>query len=121
MKTLYYTLLFLCFTAITQAQEGKITIKQDKEIETLLDLYVDNNKTTKHYYTIQIHSSKASQSAQNAKEKAATDFPGWPSTLDFIHEYYKVTIGKFKTKFEAQQKYVVVLKKYPNAQLLNPQ
>ncbi len=120
MKALYCTVLCLGLSLSCYSQEGEINITQDKEIETLLNIYVDNNKNSK-YYTIQIHSSKNSSSAQNIKTAAASDFPGWPSSLDFIHEYYKVTVGEFKSKFEAQQKYVIVLKKYPNAQLLKPQ
>ncbi len=120
MKKFYTSLLCLGFSAFCLAQEGQVTLKQDEGLEKLLNLYKESNKTSR-YYTIQIHSSKASQGAQNAKEKAAKEFPDWPSTLDFINEYYKVTIGKFNTKFEAQQKLIEVKKEYPNALLIADQ
>lgn len=120
MKKIASTLLLLLGISITYAQEGAVTIEQDEKIDKLLDIYKDFNNSN-GFYTIQIYSSTNShQGAKNAKAKAAENFPGWPSSLDFIRQSYKVTIGRFDTYYEAQQKFALVKKKYPNALLIKP-
>ncbi|ADY29678.1 MULTISPECIES: SPOR domain-containing protein [Cellulophaga] len=120
MKTLYTTLLCLSFSAFCFAQEGQITIKQDEGLEKLLNLYAENNKTSK-YYTIQIHSSQSPSKANSEKNEAEQNFKNWYSEISFYEPNYKVRIGKFNTKFEAQQKLIEVQKKYPNAFLIADQ
>jgi len=119
MKKIFCTLLVICTTNIALSQEGTVTIEQDEKIETLLKHYKDLTETSE-YYTIQIYSSKNPMGAENAKATANKNFPGWHSSLDFIRESYKVTIGKFKTHYEGQQKHQLVKKKYPNSLLIKP-
>lgn len=120
MKTLYTSLLCLGLSTFCFAQQGQVTIKQDEGLEKLLDLYTENNKTSK-YYTIQIHSSQSPSKAQNEKNTAEQNFTNWFSEISFHQPNYKVRIGKFNTKFEAQQKLIEAQKKYPNAFLIADQ
>ena len=120
MKTLYCSLLLLTFSAFSFAQEGEVTINQDKNIDKLLNLYTESNKTSK-YYTIQIHSSQSPSKANSEKSNAEGNFPDWFTEISFDQPNYKVRIGKFNTKFEAQQKLIEAHKKYPNAFLIADQ
>ncbi len=49
------------------------------------------------------------------------DFPDWYSKIEFESPNYRVRLGKFKTKLEAERKYLEVRKKYPDAMLLKPE
>ncbi|MDO6490265.1 MAG: SPOR domain-containing protein [Cellulophaga sp.] len=120
MKTLYTSIICLTLSTFCFAQEGDVTIKQDKSLEKLLDLYTESNKTSK-YYTIQIHSSQSPSKANSKKSEAQESFTNWFSEISFDQPNYKVRIGKFNTKFEAQQKLIEVHKKYPNAFLIADQ
>ncbi|MEL6303401.1 MAG: SPOR domain-containing protein [Bacteroidota bacterium] len=106
-------------TCFAQAQEGSITIEQDPKIDQLLSLYSQVNSNMGHYQ-IQVGFGSY-QKAQNLKTRVESDFPGWYSKIEFESPTYRVRLGKFKTKLEAERKYLEVRKKYPEAMLLKPE
>ncbi len=116
MKTLKFTVFLVIATFSCYAQEGTITIDQNPKIEQLVDIYKETNKNS-GYYQIQVGFG-SNEYAQNLKSKIEIDFPGWFSKIDFKQPTYRVRLGKFKTKIEAQRKLIKVRKKYPNAFLL---
>jgi cell division protein FtsN len=116
MKTPIFTILLLSFTFIGFSQEGTINIEQDEKIEQLVEIYKDANASS-GYYQIQVGFG-GHQYAQNLKSKIEIDFAGWYSKIDFKEPTYRVRLGKFKTKMEAQRRLIKVRKKYPNAFLL---
>jgi hypothetical protein len=61
------------------------------------------------------------QKAQNLKSQVEIDFPDWYSKIEFESPTYRVRLGRFKTKLEAERKYLEVRKKYPDAMLLKPE
>ncbi len=119
MKTLLFIALFAGFTTQISAQEGNITIEQDPRIDELLKLYAEVNSKS-DYYQIQVGFGSY-QKAQNLKTKVDIDFAGWYSKIEFESPTYRVRLGKFKTKLEAERKYMEVRKKYPEAILLEPE
>lgn len=116
MKTPIITILLSLFSFFCFSQEGTITIEQDPKIDQLVEIYKDAN-TSSGYYQIQVGFGRH-QEAQNLKSKVDIDFPGWFSKIDFKEPTYRVRLGKFKTKMEAQRRLIKVRKKYPNAFLL---
>ncbi|MEX0315048.1 MAG: SPOR domain-containing protein [Allomuricauda sp.] len=119
MKTLLYIVLFASFSVHVCAQEGNINIEQDSRIDELLKLYAEVNSKS-DFYQIQVGFGSY-QKAQNLKTKVDIDFPGWYSKIEFESPTYRVRLGKFKTKLEAERKYLEVRKKYPKAILLKPE
>ena len=119
MKTFVFT-AFLMISAIgIQAQEGTINVQQDEKIDKLLTLYTEVNSKA-DFYQIQVGFGSY-QKAQNLKSQVDVDFPGWYSKIEFESPTYRVRLGKFKTKLEAERKYLEVRKKYPDAMLLKPE
>ncbi len=116
MRTPIITILLLSFSVFCLAQDGTITIEQDSKIDQLVEIYKDAN-TNSGYYQIQVGFG-GHQYAQNLKSKIEIDFPGWYSKIDFKEPTYRVRLGKFKTKMEAQRRLIKVRKKYPSAFLL---
>ncbi|MEM8764792.1 MAG: SPOR domain-containing protein, partial [Bacteroidota bacterium] len=72
------------------------------------------------YYQIQVGFGSY-QKAQNLKTRVESDFPEWYSKIEFESPTYRVRLGKFKTKLEAERKFLEVRKKYPEAMLLKPE
>lgn len=119
MKTPVFVLVLLGFVVQLSAQEGSVTIEQDPRIEELLQLYTQVNSKA-DFYQIQVGFGSY-QKAQNLKSKIDIDFPGWHSKIEFESPTYRVRLGRFKTKLEAERKYLEVRKKYPDAMLLKPE
>ena len=118
MKTLIYTLILSCSTSFLAAQEGTITIDQDKKIDGLLKVYKNYLQDTE-YYRIQVGFGSHAK-AQRIKSAVEVDFPGLYSKIDFDSPTYRVRVGRFKNKLAAERKFMEVRKKYPDAMLLKP-
>ncbi len=118
MKQLFYVLFCLTISHFTLAQEGQIRIEQDEKIAQLLNLYKTALKTSE-FYRIQVGFGSYTQ-AESIKADVEEDFPNLPSNIDFDSPTYRVRVGKFKTKMEAERKFNEVREKYPNAMLLKP-
>jgi len=118
MKTLIYILFITCFFNLSVAQNGSINIEQDEKLDTLLKAYKNYNAITT-YFIIQVGSGSLAQ-AQRIKSNVEVDFPTMYSKIDFETPNYKVKLGRFKTKIEAERKLQEVRKKYSGAFLLKP-
>jgi len=117
-KLLLSLILLVIGTQFCHAQQGKITIDQDKDIETLLSIYKSVNESTEHY-RIQVGFGSFDQ-AEEIRQTVEEDFPELPAKIDFDSPTYRVRVGKFKDKLEAERKFLEVREKYPNAMLLKP-
>ncbi len=120
MKNLFSVLLFSLFvTPIVSAQEGSLHIEQDKKITDLVNLYKAADDSV-GYYRIQIYFGSLAK-AQETKAQAEGDFPGWFSEIKFESPSYRVRVGKFKNKLDAERELQEVRLKYPAAMLLKPE
>ncbi len=118
MKTTYY-IAFLSFSiTFATAQQGDIKIEQDAKIVDLLDIYKLYNESSE-YYRIQVGFGSFAK-AQRIKSEVEIDFPNMSSKIDFDSPTYRVRVGRFKTKLEAERKFKEVREKYPDAMLLKP-
>ncbi|WP_281542319.1 SPOR domain-containing protein [Maribacter aestuarii] len=118
MKTIVYTVILVCFSAISHAQNADINIEQDEKIDRLLNIY-KSALSSSEYYRIQVGFGN-SDKAQAIKSDVEIDFPELPSRIDFDSPTYRVRVGRFKTKLEAERKFNEVRAKYPDAMLLKP-
>jgi hypothetical protein len=117
-NTALTALLALGFIVVGNAQSGSVSIDQDKKITQLLEIYKSVNSET-NYYTIQIGFGSYA-AAENLKAQADVDFPGWYSKIIFDSPTYRVQVGRFQTKLEAERKFLEVRQKYPGSLLLKP-
>ncbi len=104
--------------AVGFAQKGQVDIQQDDKIADLLDIYKSSNENHE-YFRIQVGFGSYAK-AQSIKENVEIDFPGLSSKIDFDSPTYRVRLGRFKTKLEAERKFKEVRIKYPDAMLLKP-
>ncbi|MFS4493321.1 SPOR domain-containing protein [Maribacter sp. 2308TA10-17] len=119
MKTLAILLILTFSIPFANAQNGKINIEQDEKINTLLEIYEDVISQS-NYYTIQVGFVSSNEKANNLKSLVNIDFPSLSSRVDFDSPTYRVKVGRFKDKLQAERKFNEVRRKYPNAMLLKP-
>tara|TARA_R110002167_G_scaffold94554_1_gene252344 strand:+ start:3367 stop:3810 length:444 start_codon:yes stop_codon:yes gene_type:complete len=118
MKTLVYLMVTALSIPLLHAQKGEINIQQDKRITDLLEVYKSTNENA-DYYRIQVGFGPLDK-AQRIKSEVEQDFPTLYSKIDFDSPTYRVRVGRFKNKLEAERKFNEVRQKYPDAMLLKP-
>jgi hypothetical protein len=103
------------------AQDEKTTIKQDPKFEQLLNekRKINSSITINDRYKIQIFNGDSESS-----KKTLMDFKKENKDLDativFSTPMYKVWVGNFKTRIEAEKNLNALKKKYPNSFLIKP-
>ena len=122
----YFKLLILClltsvFAESLTAQNGTVTIHQDQRITELLSLKKSLEKDNKltDGYVIQLYYgnlSKANSVLSNYKNKYAK----WPASIEYETPNYKVWVGNFTSRIEADRALLEVQKNFPNAFILKP-
>jgi hypothetical protein len=118
MKTVGTIVLLVCLTHFGYSQGAQVTIEQDNKIDQLLEIY-KSALTNNEYYRIQVGFGDYAK-AQNIKANVEQDFPELPSKIDFDSPTYRVRVGRFTSKLDAERKFNEVRIKYPDAMLLKP-
>jgi cell division protein FtsN len=118
MKTVYCIAILTFSVTFTTAQQGSVKIQQDTKIANLLDIYKDYISESE-FYRIQVGFGSYAK-AERIKAEVEIDFPNMSSKIDFDSPTYRVRVGRFKTKLEAERKFKEVREKYPDAMLLKP-
>ena len=118
MKRLICITFSIATFAFGQSQQGKINIEQDQKISDLLRIYKTANESSA-YYRIQVGFGDYAK-AQEIKLNVQQDFPTLNSNIDFDSPTYRVRVGRFKDKLDAERKFREVRQKYPDAMLLQP-
>ncbi|TKD66620.1 SPOR domain-containing protein [Flavobacterium sp. ASW18X] len=118
-KHIYFSVLAALFgitSSFSQTQIGTINIEQDPKINKLIDAYKEANSNS-GYYQIQVGFGNRN-AAFALKQEVDADFPDWYTKIEFQEPTYRVRVGKYRDKLEAERKFLEVRKKYPNAMLL---
>jgi len=122
LNPLHFALLLgLFLTTKTHAQSGSVNVVQDNRFEELLNdkRKISSSITVNDRYKIQIFygaNDKARKALQDFKrENKNTD-----GTIIFESPTYKVWVGSFKSRIDAEKNLAALKKKYPNALLVKP-
>jgi hypothetical protein len=125
-KLFFILSLLVLSTGFSMAQEIRNKVEKDSVIlntsekhTALLEAYVNYQKA-RGDYRIQIYSGALDQTEElliNLDES----FTEWPKSIDFESPSFRLRIGAFKTRLEAERNLIAVRKKYPAAVLLKPQ
>ena len=117
-KSVYLILLSTLLALTLQAQEGVVTINQDDAIDKLLE-YKKDIKTSK-VFKIQVYNSIDPDKAQREKANFLNSYNEWPVEIVWNTPNYKVWVGNFATRLEADRALVKIKKKYMYANILQP-
>lgn len=118
-KNMNFIYLFLLMTSNFYAQD--IQLNQDPKIDLLLreKRKINSSITVNDRYKIQIFNGDSENSKKTLlafkKENKTID-----ATIVFSTPNYKVWVGNFKTRIEAERNLSLLKKKYANAFLIKP-
>ncbi len=98
-------------------KEGVINIEQDSRIERLLRIKRQISDDKK--YRIQIYNGNL-KGAEKIQAMCGNQFYGLNCDVSFETPNFKVRVGKFRTRLEADKYLMKVKEKYPSAFILAP-
>lgn len=119
---LFLTFL-ICLTANSlMAQDQNLNVRQDAKFQQLLSerRKISSSATINERYKIQIFSGD-SEKAKSELYSCKQQFKELDGTIVFNTPNYKVWIGNFRTRIEAERNLVELKKSYSNAFLIKPQ
>jgi hypothetical protein len=116
---LYAFILFS--TSYIYAQDINTTVSQDPKFEQLLNekRKINASITVNERYKIQTFSGD-SENAKRTLNECKKEFRDLDGTIVFFAPNYKVWIGNFRTRIEAERNLKEIKKKYKNALLIKP-
>lgn len=114
-KILLLVLFLLSITGVLstlQAQyeyenEGAVHITQDARIDSLMALHKELRSADSRFegYRIQLFMESGNDAVQRAEtfiQEFEEEYPEWPAYLSFGQPYYRVRIGNFRSRLEAE-------------------
>ena len=116
-----FMLLFGFIATDTVAQEGEVTIYQDEKIVSLMEV---KNKLTKENkvnegFTIQLYSGNEKTAIETIHEYNK-NYSEWAATIIYATPNYKVWVGNFFTRLEADRIVLKIKEDFPAAFVLKP-
>jgi hypothetical protein len=122
VKTIVYTFIFVCLsTYFANAQEQNISINQDPKFEQLLNekRKINASLTVNDCYKIQIYTG-SSEIAKKTLNEFRQEFTSIDATIVFNTPNYKVWVGNFRTRIEAEKTLADIKDRYKNVLLIKP-
>lgn len=115
LKALFMCLIFTLLPLEGKAQSGQVTIDQHRDIDKLLEFKKDLK--TVDLYKIRVYSGDRS-GAENIKSQVNSLYAGWPTLMEYETPNYKIYVGNFLSRLEADRALLKVKKNYPGALIL---
>ena len=114
----FLSLTFSLFISIICfGQNGQITIEASPRIDSLMikQIKINRQKDGVSGFRIQIKNTTTQKDANVLRAQFSRDFPELKSYLRYNAPYYKIRIGDYLTKLEAQKDLIKIKKKYRGA------
>ena len=120
-SSILLTLTLPVFWSNMNAQNHNITVKQDSKFEQLLNekRKISTSNEINDNYQIQIFSGD-SERAKSTLNKFRQDYSLLDGTIVFFTPNYKVWVGNFNTRIEAERNLVEIRKSYSTVNLIRP-
>jgi len=121
-KTLIFSILLVIISEKTVAQPATVSVNQDAKITELLDLKKTLEKENKlaDGYTIQLYYGELSR-ANSVIRKYRGLYGSWPASIEYETPNYKVWVGNFGTRIEADRALLEVQRNFRSAFILKPE
>ncbi len=103
-KFLFLLSILIFLTFISYAQKPKLTVNNDAYLDTAIQKNIDKNKIANIIdgYRIQLFSGSERNNANALKTKFLKLYPETPAYLIYQQPYFKLRVGDYRTKIEAQ-------------------
>ena len=121
-NTLIFSLLLIVISEKTMAQPATVSVNQDAKITELLDLKKTLEKENKlaDGYTIQLYYGELGR-ANSVIRKYRGLYGSWPASIEYETPNYKVWVGNFGTRLEADRALLEVQRNFGSAFILKPE
>ena len=109
------------YTGQCVAQTGGVTVQQDARFEELLaeKRKISASVTVNDRYKVQIFYGE-NDKARKILQEFRKEFKSQDGTIIFESPTYKVWVGSYKSRIEAEKNLADIKKKYPYALLIKP-
>lgn len=121
-RKIFFSLLTLvALTSKMNAQDQNVTVSQDPKFEQLLNekRKINASLTVNDSYKIQIYTG-GSENAKKTLNEFRQEFNDIDATIVFNTPNYKVWVGSFRTRIEAERNLVTIKDRYKNVLLIKP-
>jgi hypothetical protein len=118
-KLFIISILMTFFTENMLAQPATVTVNEDSKITQLLDLKKQLEKDNKlsDGYTIQLYYGELG-SANTVIKKYRNSYGAWPASIEYETPNYKVWVGNFSSRLEADRALIEVQRSFSSAFIL---
>lgn len=118
---LIFSILLIIISEKTLAQQATVSINQDAKITELLHLKKTLEKENKlaNRYTIQLYYGELRQ-ANTVIRKYRGLYESWPASIEYETPNYKVWVGNFGARLEADRALIEVHRNFGSAFILKP-
>lgn len=119
IKTFLISILMVIVSEKTIAQSASVTINEDAKITRLLELKKELEKENKlsDGYTIQLHYGELDK-ANSVLKKYRNSYGAWPASIEYETPNYKVWVGNFSSRLEADRALLEVQRTFNAAFIL---
>ena len=120
-KNILFFLLATFSTCYVNAQNQNVTVNQDPKFEQLLNekRKINSSLTVSDSYKIQVFTG-SSENAKKILNEFRQEFNNIDATIVFNTPNYKVWVGNFRTRIEAEKTLVNINDRYKNVLLIKP-
>ena len=122
LKTAFQLALFFCFFSINlYSQVKNINVSQNPKFEKLLNekRKINASIIVNDIYKIQIDTGDIESCKKNLVD-FKKEFLNLDGTIVFYTPAYKVWVGNFKSRIEAERNLLLLKNKYPNSLIIQP-
>ncbi len=116
MKQLFFIIPCLLISLFASAQ-GSIIVTEDVPVTQIMGQFISLNRAseTTPGWRVQIMGSTDRSAIESTKKKFLARFPNYVAVWRYDAPYYKLRVGAFKTKLEAERLLNIIKSKYPGA------
>ena len=121
LRNIFFAIFFIALTSISSAQEGNITVVQDEKVSTLLDLKIQLAKENKlnDRYKIQLFYGDLEKANKILADYRKSSLE-WSSNIEYETPNYKVWVGNFRNRLEADRALMTIKTIFPEAFIFKP-
>jgi hypothetical protein len=118
---LKYCLTSAIYFSFSSVFSQNVTVTQDAKFDQLLTekRKVNTSITTNNLYKIQIFNG-TSEESKKVLIQFKRDNKNYDATIIFNTPTYKVWVGNYKTRIDAERNLATLKKKFPNAIIIKP-
>ena len=102
------------------AQDNPVIV-QDNKLQNLVELKGELEKENKlsNGYTVQLHNGNLERAQQRKKDYDNWDY-SWPASIHYETPNYKLWVGNFDTRLDADRALMILKDNFPSAFILKP-